>query len=75
MTTRRQPTCYWCGDIATTDWRGHFACRDCRDELQYGIIHNQNIHFLGGRPGQAEPDDDGSPWEQNAVRIMEDGAT
>ena len=45
-------------------------CKECHDELEHGIITEQYItpQFGGGR---AIREDDGGPWQQNAVRKME----
>lgn len=61
--------CYACGDPADKRFNGKPVCEDCYDELKYGKIKNQNINFIGGRAAVME--DDGGPWQQNAVREME----
>ena len=61
--------CYACKDMATKTHRGRNVCVDCFEELQNGKIVNQNVNFFGGRAGPME--DDGGPWQQNAVRDME----
>jgi len=62
--------CYACGDMARKQFENRPVCQECFDELAHGKIKNQNIHFLGG--GRYGPlDEDGGPWQQNAVREME----
>jgi len=45
------------------------ACKDCYNELVHGKIKNMNVHFIGC--STARPEDGESPWQQNALRILE----
>jgi hypothetical protein len=51
--------------------RGRFACRECYRELTKGILPRVTDSLLSG--GRGTPEDDGGPWQQNAVRDMEGG--
>ena len=48
-------------------------CRLCHNEIVHGIIKAQYIrpHFGGGPAGPME--DDGGPWQQNALKDWENG--
>ena len=66
--------CFACGEILDrTDPHGSVGvkpyCVDCYDEVVHGKIRNQNITFFGG--GVATEDDIG-PWQENAIRALED---
>lgn len=69
--TRTEKECYACGDVARHRFQGKSVCKECLDELKDGVVVNQNIHFFGGTP--ATMNDDAGPWQENAVRCMEDG--
>jgi hypothetical protein len=43
-------------------------CRTCADEIKRGIIVIQNTNICNGNNGSGEEDD---PWQQNAVRELE----
>lgn len=45
-------------------------CLECADELGAGRIRNQNINFFGGHYGPLE---ETGPWQDNAIRAMEEG--
>lgn len=62
--------CKACGDPATRILNDGYYCDECYDELKNGIISNQNVSMFGGSP--ASPDDI-SPWQENAIRHMENG--
>ena len=48
------------------------VCKECHDEVIHGVITPQ---FMNPQFGgiDARMDDDGGPWQQNAVRDMEGG--
>ena len=60
--------CYHCGDRASCLYEGRRVCEECYDELRFGKIVNQNVSFFGGRSNGRG---DSSPWQENAVRILE----
>jgi hypothetical protein len=62
--------CYACGDVAVATHNKKQVCKECYEELAKGKIKNHNVNFFGGRSTPME--DDGGPWQQNAVRDMED---
>ena len=66
---KANPRCYACKDEATKIYLGKNVCVECFNELKHGQFENQNVNFFGGRAGPME--DDGGPWQQNAVRDME----
>jgi ribosomal protein L37AE/L43A len=68
---RRDHQCYACGDPAVTTYKNRHVCNECYHELAKGVVVNQNVNFFGGRATPME--DDGGPWQQNAVRDLEDG--
>jgi len=68
----RGTLCYACGDPAVTTHNKKEVCEDCYYELAKGTITNQNVNFFGGRATPME--DDGGPWQQNAVRDMEESS-
>lgn len=49
-------------------FRSNLYCNTCFEELKHGTIVNQNVTFFGG----AGSSDDANPWQQNAIRHMED---
>lgn len=51
-------------------FRGNVCCLECFLELRCGQISQQPVQFFFGGTGRAE--DDGGPWQQNAVRDWED---
>lgn len=67
--------CSSCGDIAACEkkWNGLVKCEECYEELANGRIINigrANLpDIYGGKNGRAE---DTSPFEQNAIRALED---
>lgn len=51
-------TCEYCGDPVPDKTECKVcggtlitACMDCHLELAHGIIHNQNVHFVGNSSG------------------------
>jgi NMD protein affecting ribosome stability and mRNA decay len=68
----RGTLCYACGDPAVTTYQKKEVCKECYFELAKGVLTNQNVNFFGGRPTPME--DDGGPWQQNAVRDLEDSS-
>ena len=75
MTATVQPRCFACGDRANKRIKdGRPACDDCYAEIELGRvgrIHNINFGFGGRRGGPLE---DSSPYQDNAIRDMEDGS-
>jgi len=69
--SKRGTFCYACGDPAVAVHGKREVCKDCYNELAEGKIANQNVNFFGGRATPME--DDGGPWQQNAVKDMEGG--
>jgi hypothetical protein len=68
-TAKANQRCYSCKDEAIKSHKGKNVCLECFNELKHGRVINQNVNFFGGRAGPME--DDGGPWQQNAVRDME----
>lgn len=69
QSTSSQSKCPACGDPAEWLLDGVAYCPDCYNELAYGVIRDQNVHFVGG---VAARQDDVSPWQENAIRCLED---
>ena len=61
-------SCRCCGEACDT--KLDYMCYECYMELRFGVIKCQNIHFPSGSIGPQE--DDGGPWQQNAIRDMEE---
>jgi hypothetical protein len=55
---------------AVTGRAGRY-CKTCFEELEHGVIRNQNIALHGGSRGRL--DEDMGSYRTNAVRNMEDG--
>lgn len=64
--------CRSCGDRCSADriYDGWPRCKVCYLELAHGEVTCQNIQISFG--GRATREDDGGPWQQNAVRELED---
>jgi len=62
--------CRACGDDATTYVKEVPYCGECMRELVTGQFSSAPVHFIGGHPATME--DDSGPWNQNAIRAMED---
>ena len=71
------PFCSHCIDdtVEISVVLGLNTCRECAMELLFGIIDTTPARLFspgGGCP--LEPnEDDATPWQENAIRIMEDG--
>ena len=52
-----------------------FYCLECASEKFRGLIDSRpaKLYSAGGGSPIIDESDDGGPWEQNNVRIMEDG--
>lgn len=63
--------CHACKEstIERHEYKGKLYCKMCRDELRDGKVTNQNVTFSGGGSGGR---DDISPWQENAIRNLED---
>ena len=63
--------CHACKDVVGKlhEYEGKLYCRICRNELRDGTVTNQNVTFFGGGSGGR---DDISPWQENAIRNLED---
>jgi hypothetical protein len=68
----REARCYACGDPAVAAYKKREVCKECYAELANGVIRNANVNFFGGRSTPME--DDGGPWQQNAVRDLEEAS-
>lgn len=64
--------CRSCGDLCSEalTFNGAARCETCYRELAHGEIVCQNVQISFGGTGTRE--DDGGPWQQNAVRELED---
>jgi hypothetical protein len=60
--------CGACGEEGTSlaRYNGRPLCKECYEELAFGIVKNSNVNFFGG---YASPE---SPGQENAIRHMED---
>lgn len=63
--------CHACGDPAIRVHLEKPLCLECFNELARGRLAHHERHVVDGIPSRME--DDGGPWQQNAVRAMEDG--
>lgn len=63
--------CHACGEQSPERflYKNELYCKTCRDELRDGKVKNQNVSFFGGGAGGR---DDISPWQENAIRNLED---
>ena len=64
--------CDCCGELLPW-FRGNIVylgtmCEDCKNELKFGIIRNQNTQLGQGTPWWTH---DPSPWQENAIRCLE----
>jgi hypothetical protein len=49
-------------------------CKDCFEEIYKGKISNKSAHLHSSGHGcPLEPSDDAGPWQEFAIRCMEDG--
>jgi hypothetical protein len=64
--------CAACGDPGyAMSWVRHRVyCRTCYNEVEFGIIKNQNIAMSGGTASTIDPDAGG--YQANARRFLED---
>lgn len=69
--TKQNETCYACGDCATKRYEKRPVCQECWDELANGKIKCESVHPYGVGGSHGPLDEDGGPWQQNAVRAME----
>lgn len=77
--------CASCGDVLPDDHRcqapkckrrNDLRCSECHAEKYHGAIPNvTGDGKLGGNPRGAGKERGPSPWEENNVRIMEDGGS
>jgi hypothetical protein len=72
----KEPVCYACKDpglrrIKLDDGSSAWVCYECWQELRFGVIPRDPVHFLGG--GIYGPRDDTSPGTDNCIRQLEDG--
>lgn len=60
--------CKACGDPTE-----HVYCQECHDEIHYGIIPQGRARLDSSGAGcPLEPSDEAGPWQDNAIRDMED---
>lgn len=48
-------------------------CRECADELFRGKIRKTRVEIFTAGCGETIYQDDPTPWEENAIRALEDG--
>ena len=67
--------CIYCGDLATKHKSVLPMCDDCYGEITDGKIPMVRAEtYPSGAGSPMEPnDDDSSPWQDNAIRDMEEG--
>lgn len=66
--------CAHCGDPAGTSTVNRKpVCMDCYMELLTDFIPHPSKITAGRTGGRGSAEDDGNPWQQNAVRYLEDG--
>jgi hypothetical protein len=80
-----RPECASCGEVLVWEageaaertnprrHRGLWRCRDCYDELEFGIVnlaHLHTAHFPPPKPGGRL--EDTGPYQDNAIRDLEE---
>ena len=67
--------CSACGDPATKGHVKRLLCDECYGEIVFGTISTERAKIDCSSLGcPLEPnDDDSSPWQDNAIRQLEDG--
>jgi hypothetical protein len=57
-------------------WQGKWYCFDCYNELAHGQVNTIHMHTAKLYPSGAgcplEPNNDAGPWQENAIRDMEE---
>jgi protein-arginine kinase activator protein McsA len=66
--------CSACGDyenLVVSKKSGRVLCQECLDEIEKGII--PVVTYSRASVSHVKRDDEPSPWQENNVRLMEDG--
>jgi hypothetical protein len=66
-----KPRCVHCGDEALVRTKRGPECKECFEEIHLGKLPDPKTITAGRSGGHCGMDDDGGPWQQNAVRDLE----